>query len=107
VPQVLAAAPVAKIFAMSLRFEWDEDKTASNLEKHGVSFEEASTVFADQLSLTISDVLHSFDEPRFITIGESSEQEIVVVVHTEREDAIRIISAREATRRERRDYESR
>ncbi len=78
---------------MSLRFEWDAEKAASNLEKYGVSFEEASTVFADSLSLTISDVLHSVEEPRFITIGESSEQEILVVAHTEREATIRIISA--------------
>ena len=92
---------------MSLIFEWDEEKAAFNLEKHGISFEEASTVFKDSLSLTINDPVHSFDEQRFITIGESVEREIIVVVHTQRGTKIRIISAREATRRERRDYEKR
>lgn len=92
---------------MSLLFEWNEEKAAGNLEKHGISFEEASTVFADPLSLTISDPLHSFGEQRFITIGESVEQEILVVVDTERENRIRLISAREATRKERQDYEGR
>jgi uncharacterized DUF497 family protein len=85
---------------MSLIFEWDEEKARSNVEKHGVSFEEAATVFSDALSLTIDDPLHSFDEQRFVTIGESAEQEILVVVHTERDNQIRIISAREATRGE-------
>ena len=92
---------------MSLVFEWDEEKSRSNVEKHGVSFVEATTVFSDSLSLTIADPLHSVEEQRFITIGESAEQEILVVVHTERDSKIRIISAREATRRERRDYEGR
>ena len=92
---------------MSLIFEWDEEKAASNLEKHGVSFQEASTIFTDSLSSTISDPLHSFDEQRFVTIGESAEREILVVVHTQRDTKIRIISAREATRKERQTYESR
>ena len=92
---------------MSLKFEWDEEKAASNLEKHGVSFQEASTIFMDSLSSTISDPLHSFNEQRFVTIGESAEREVLVVVHTQREATIRIISAREATRRERQNYESR
>lgn len=89
---------------MGLIFEWDKEKAASNLEKHDVTFEEASTVFKDALSLTIGNPLHSFDEERFITVGESSEREILVVVHTQRDTKIRIISAREATRKERRDY---
>ncbi len=88
-------------------FEWDEEKARENREKHGVSFEEAATVFADALSLTINDPLHSFGKKRFVLIGESMEQEILVVVHAERGEKIRIISAREATRKERRDYESR
>jgi uncharacterized DUF497 family protein len=92
---------------MSLKFEWDEEKAASNLDKHGVSFQEASTVFADTLSVTISDPHHSFEEQRFVTVGESAEREILVVVHTQRDARIRIISAREATRRERQNYESR
>jgi uncharacterized DUF497 family protein len=74
---------------MSLKFEWDEEKAASNLEKHGVSFQEASTVFKDTLSVTISDPLHSFEEQRFVTIGESAEREILVVVHTQRDEKIR------------------
>jgi hypothetical protein len=92
---------------MGLTFEWDEEKAAGNLEKHGVTFEEASTVFMDLLSLTISDPLHSADEKRFVTVGESAEREILVVVHTQRDTQIRIISAREATRKERQDYEGR
>ncbi len=77
------------------------------MEKHSVSFQEASTVFRDKLSLTIIDPLHSFEEQRFVTIGESAEREILVIVHTQQEEKIRIISAREATRRERQNYESR
>jgi uncharacterized DUF497 family protein len=92
---------------MSLIFEWDEEKAASNLEKHGISFQEASTIFMDSLSSTINDPLHSVGEQRFVTIGESTEREILVVVHTQRDAKIRIISAREATRRERQNYESR
>ena len=76
---------------MSLIFEWDEEKAAGNLEKHGVSFQEASTIFMDSLSSTISDPLHSFEEQRFVTIGESTEREILVVVHTQRDTKIRII----------------
>lgn len=92
---------------MSLRFEWDEGKANRNIEKHGVSFEEAATVFGDPLSLTIEDPAHSRDEQRFITMGDSINHRLLVVVHTDRENVIRIISAREATRRERRDYEGR
>ncbi len=71
------------------------------------SFEEAATVFGDPLSLSIDDPLHSRDEQRFVTVGESVKGELLVVVHTDREGAIRIISARKATRGERRDYEGR
>ncbi len=90
-----------------MRFEWDEDKAEQNVEKHGVSFEETATVFGDPLSLTIEDPLHSQEEQRFVTVGESARGEFLVIVHADREDAVRIISARKATRRERRDYEGR
>lgn len=92
---------------MGLRFEWDGDKARQNIEKHSVSFEEAATVFGDPLSLTIDDPLHSRDEDRFVTIGESINRDVLVVVHTERDDAIRIITARKATPHERRTYEER
>jgi uncharacterized DUF497 family protein len=81
-------------------FEWDSKKNRSNIEKHGVSFEEASTVFQDTLSLTIDDPLHSIDEERLILIGMSQKNRILVVVHTEREDNIRIISARKTNKKE-------
>ncbi len=90
---------------MGLTFEWDDAKASQNRTKHGVEFEEAATVFADTLSLTIDDPLHSIEEERFVTIGESALRRLLVVVHTERGDTIRIISARQATRRERKDYE--
>ena len=90
---------------MSLEFEWDEDKAKTNLNKHGVSFEEASSVFGDPLALTIPDPLHSEEEDRFITLGESHRRRLLVVVSTDRGNKIRIISARAATRRERKDYE--
>lgn len=91
---------------MSLDFEWDNSKAAENLSKHSVSFSEASTVFEDILSRTIPDPLHSNDEDRFIILGNSGLQRLLVVVHTYRENTIRIISARMATARERRDYEA-
>jgi hypothetical protein len=87
-------------------FEWDPQKNRSNIEKHGVSFEEASTVFQDTLSLTIDDPLHSIDEERLILIGMSQKNRILVVVHTERGDNVRIISARKTTKKEREYYES-
>ncbi len=90
---------------MSLRFVWDKNKNKSNIEKHGVSFEEASTVFSDTLSLTIYDPLHSHEEDRFVIVGNSSIGKLLVVVHTAREDTIRIISARPVTKIERRKYE--
>ena len=90
---------------MSLGFEWDKDKARKNLKKHGVSFEEASTVFGDPLALTIPDLLHSEEEDRSITLGQSHRRRLVVVAATDRGDKIRIISARVATRRERKDYE--
>ena len=89
-----------------LQFEWDPSKAESNLAKHGVSFTVASTVFGDPLSLTIFDPGHSDEEDRFLILGTSSSEELLVVSHTYRNDTIRIISARSATRRERLQYES-
>ncbi len=90
---------------MSVTFEWDEEKAESNLEKHGVSFEEAATAFGDTLSVTIPDPAHSEGEIRFLLIGVTTDQRMVVVAHTERGDNIRIINARPAKRKEVRDYE--
>ena len=90
---------------MGLEFEWDAAKARKNADKHGVSFEEASSVFGDPLALSIPDPLHSEAEDRFITLGESYRRRLLVVVSTDRGDTIRIISARAATRRERKDYE--
>jgi uncharacterized DUF497 family protein len=90
---------------MSLSFEWDENKAKLNSAKHGVSFEEASTVFGDPLSLTIPDPAHSRVEDRFVILGCSHGRKLLVVVHTERGDNIRIISARRASRKERKQYE--
>ncbi len=92
---------------MPVNFEWDSDKAEANLSKHGLSFEEASTVFADPLSLTIIDPLHSSGrEKRFITIGASYQGMLIIVIHCDRGENIRIISARRATRRERKTYEN-
>ena len=88
-----------------MRFEWDRAKARFNLSKHGVSFEEAATMFGDPLSLTISDPGHSEEEDRFVTMGVSSKLRTIVVVHTDRGGHIRIISARLATTRERKEYE--
>ncbi len=90
---------------MPLSFEWDQKKAKANVRKHDVSFDEASTVFADTLSLTIIDPAHSQAEDRFVTLGRSHLAKLLVVVHTERGDNVRIISARSAGRRERRSYE--
>jgi len=90
---------------MALRFEWDSKKAQSNKRKHGITFEEASTIFGDPLSITIPDPAHSVGEDRFITVGTSVDNKLLVVVHTDRDDIIRIISARNATRSERRQYE--
>lgn len=86
-------------------FEWDVHKAEANFEKHSVSFEEASTVFGDPLSLTITDPDHSDDEQRFILLGQSFRGRTLVVIHTGRGAGIRIIGARLATRRERLSYE--
>jgi uncharacterized DUF497 family protein len=88
-----------------MQFEWDPEKAATNLRKHGVSFDEAATVFEDDLSLTGDDPDHSVGEVRLITFGVSSAGRLLVVAHTERGNRIRIISARPATRPERKLYE--
>jgi uncharacterized protein len=90
---------------MPLTFEWDPRKARVNLAKHGVSFGEASTVFGDPLSLTIPDPEHSQAEQRYVTMGTAFTSKLLVVVHAERGDNIRIISARRASRREHRSYE--
>ena len=88
-----------------LTFEWDANKAGDNLAKHAVSFQEATTVFGDSFSLTIPDPAHSQAENRFIILGRSHQGRLLVVVHTERGDNIRVISARPVSRRERKDYE--
>jgi uncharacterized DUF497 family protein len=87
-------------------FNWDPKKAAANLKKHEIDFHEAATVFADVLSTTFPDTDHSSPaEPRFVTIGMSKHRRLLVVIHAEREETMRIITARRATRRERRFYE--
>jgi uncharacterized DUF497 family protein len=86
-------------------FEWDDQKSARNLAKHDVSFYEAATVFGDPLAMTYYDPDHSQDEDRFLTFGHSDAGHLLVVSHTDRDDRVRIISARRATRRERKAYE--
>jgi uncharacterized DUF497 family protein len=86
-------------------FEWDAQKSATNLRKHGVSFAEAGTIFGDELSITVPDPDHSDQEDRYITIGRSNLQRLLMVAHTDRGENIRIISARELTKTERKEYE--
>jgi hypothetical protein len=88
-----------------MSFEWDKKKAASNLRKHGVSFEEASTALRDNFSATGHDPDHSEDEDRFVTLGISLTGRLLAVAHTERGNNIRIISARLATKSERQIYE--
>ncbi|MDE2997644.1 MAG: BrnT family toxin [Gemmatimonadota bacterium] len=90
---------------MSLLFEWDERKSRDNLRKHGVSFQEAKTVFNDPLAITIYDPDHSIAEDRYIDLGLSSNGRCLVVSYADRGEKIRIISGRVATRRERRKYD--
>ena len=90
---------------MSLEFEWDDDKSTSNEKKHRVTFEEAATVFADPLAAIFNDEIHSEEEQREIIVGHSDQIRLLFVSFTERAGVIRIISARQATKRERRDYE--
>ena len=88
-----------------MKFEWDPRKADSNLNKHGVSFQEAASVFGDVLSITYHDPDHSAREQRFITVGMSRAGRVLMVAHTDRKDNVRIISARKTTRQERRYYE--
>jgi uncharacterized DUF497 family protein len=88
-----------------LRFEWDARKAAGNRAKHKVSFEEAVTVFGDPLGRITDDPRHSADEERFVLFGQSDRHRLLVVLFTERGEAARLISARKATRHERRKYE--
>ena len=90
---------------MKVTVEWDPVKARANHRKHGVMFEEAATVFTDPLSSTIFDPLHSKAEERFIIIGQSLQRRLLVVVHTDRDDTLRIISARVANTHERKTYE--
>ncbi|MFH0924220.1 MAG: BrnT family toxin [bacterium] len=90
---------------MKLNFEWDEEKAKTNLRKHMVSFDEATTVFIDPFSITIPDSDHSEDEQRYIDIGSSENGRVLVVIYTERGSTLRIISCRKATPSERRLYE--
>lgn len=88
-----------------MHFEWDPRKASKNFRKHGVSFKEASSVFYDPLAVTGDDPDHSEDETRMVTFGMSSARRLLVVFHTERGDAIRIIAARLMTHSERYIYE--
>lgn len=88
-----------------MEFEWDEDKATANFAKHGVSFEEAKTIFNDPLYVDFYDPDHSFDEHRYIIIGESQQRRLLIVSYAERDDVIRLINAREVTKGERETYE--
>ncbi|MCB9155994.1 MAG: BrnT family toxin [Caldilineaceae bacterium] len=90
---------------MNLEFEWEPDKAARNLHKHNVSFQEAATVFGDETGATVYDPDHSEAEDRFLTIGYSNRGRLLIVSHTDRDDRIRIISARLLKPSERRQYE--
>lgn len=89
-----------------MKFKWNERKDQANQRKHGVSFQEATTVFGDPLAATVPDPDHSHGEPRYVTMGYSSNNRMVVVSHTEDGENFRIISAREASPHERKAYES-
>ncbi|MFV9503383.1 MAG: BrnT family toxin [Oscillochloridaceae bacterium umkhey_bin13] len=90
---------------MDVQVEWDEEKARANVKKHAITFAEAATVFLDPFLLTFPDDLHSDIEERFISIGQSDRQRLILVVHTDRGTAIRIISARKPTAKERITYE--
>jgi len=89
---------------MDRQLGWDTNKAAKNLRKHRVAFEEAATVFDDPVFITVVDDEHSVDEERYITVGMSSQRRLLIVAHTDRHDRIRIISAREATKKEEQFY---
>ena len=88
-----------------MQFEWNKNKAVKNLSKHGVSFEEAKTVFDDPLYVDFYDPEHSESEERYLIVGESDRGRLLIVSYTERGDAVRLISAREVTRTEREAYE--
>ena len=88
-----------------MEFDWDGDKAEANLSKHGISFDEAKTVFDDPLYIDFYDPDYSDEEHRYIIIGESQQHRLLIVSYTERDHKIRLISAREVTKREREDYE--
>lgn len=90
---------------MTLTFEWNKEKAIANLKKHHITFEEAKTIFDDPFSITIADPDHSIDEDRYIDIGMSSKGQLLVVIYTERQPNIRLISCRKATKREQILYE--
>jgi uncharacterized DUF497 family protein len=90
---------------LMLLFEWDKEKAKKNIEIHGISFDEATTAFKDTLSLVIYNPLHSDDEDRYVLVGNSFANRLLVVIHTDRGERIRIISARTATKKEVKQYE--
>jgi hypothetical protein len=87
-------------------FEWDDEKAKSNLKKHGISFDEAATIFNDPRIATIADPDHSEDEERYVSIGMSVIMRLLSVIHTFRKERIRLISARKATKAEKKNYEN-
>ena len=90
---------------MNIKFDWDEIKAVTNAQKHGVTFDEAATVFYDPLAVIFDDEIHSKGEKREIIIGHDAQNRLLLVCFTERAEVVRIISARPATKRERKDYE--
>ena len=90
---------------MKPNFEWDSEKERKNIRKHGISFDEASSVFDDPMFITVIDEKHSSDEERYIPIGLSNKNSLLLVAHTERNEGVRIISARKATKNEEKFYE--
>jgi uncharacterized DUF497 family protein len=92
---------------VELKFEWDSEKAETNLAKHGVSFEEATVVFADPLGRIVNDPRHSIGEERYVLLGVSRKRKLLAVMYVGRGDVVRLISARIATGQERRDYEER
>jgi uncharacterized protein len=98
----MASAPSESVTSM---VQWDPEKAQANLRKHRVSFMEGASIFDDPLAITIDDPAHSIGESRFLTIGYSARNRLIVVVYTDRDDEVRIISARQATPKERNIYE--
>jgi uncharacterized protein len=99
------AEPLRYIGRMDIQVEWDLEKAAANLRKHGVSFEEAATVLGDPLSITLPDPDHSQQEQRYLLLGRSSSGRLLIVSHSEEAQRVRMISARAMTPKERRSYE--